>query len=75
MLVMPWSTLPLIFFQMDGRAPFSRVALELKVRRSFRLLHSAGRDPVRVLLPKLTLLSFVLLAQEAGTVPEPEKAT
>ena len=66
-LLIPASVLALR--QLDGIVPENRFWLALRVCSWCRVDHSAGSDPVSVLLLKLMFFRFVLPDQVAGSDP------
>jgi hypothetical protein len=55
--------------QLAGTEPVSRFALAFSVCRLVSRDHSAGRLPLRVLLPRLTLRRLAFVDHEPGMVP------
>ena len=66
-VVVPFSVLELR--QLEGIAPENRFWLALRVCSWCREDHSAGSDPVSVLLLRLICFRLVLPDQEAGNEP------
>ena len=66
-VLVPFSVLALR--QLEGIAPENRFWLAFRVCSWFREDHSAGSDPVSVLLLRLMCLRLLLPDQEAGSEP------